>query len=65
MEERRNDGDEQKYPIGWPEHIPLPTIEVVAEAVIEGEKMIIEKLNDLRGKIEGPNSEMLRTCITI
>ena len=54
---------DQHLPIGWPKDIPFPTIEESREAVRKGEQMIVDILNDLKGKISGPTPEMLRTIV--
>jgi hypothetical protein len=56
---------DRSLPSGWPEDIPLPTLEESKETVRKGERMIVNMLNDLRSKVTGPTPEMLRTIITI
>ena len=66
MEERPgSDIDNTAKPFGWPEGSPLPTMEEAEEAVQRGERAIVQMLDDLKGKLEGPTSEMLHTLITI
>lgn len=45
--------------------IKLPSVKEVAIAIAEGEKMIVDELNNLKGKIEGLSPEMLKTVIDI
>jgi len=57
--------EELKKQIGWPEGVPLPTVEETEEAVREGERLIVQMLDDLKDKLRGPTSEMLNTIINI
>lgn len=56
---------DRHLPIGLPESVSLPTLKESEEAVRKAERMIVEKQNDLKGKVTGPTPEMLRTIITI
>jgi hypothetical protein len=57
--------EEGLRPIGWPKNIQLPTKEEVEEEIQRGEEMIIKMQEDLKGKLDGPSSEMLNALITI
>ena len=65
MQENLKRKNDQSLPIGWPNDVPLPTKEVAENAVKEGEKLIEERLESLKGKIGGPTPEMLNTIIDI
>lgn len=52
-------------PSGWPEEIPLPTLEEAKEAVRRGERDIVVSLESLRGKLEGTSPEMFNAQITL
>ena len=57
--------EELKKPDGWPKDVPLPSMEEIKQVVQDGEKMIEDISNQMKGKLKGPSPEMLNTQITI
>ena len=49
--------DKQPIPVGWPEDVPLPTIEEAKEAVRRGEKELARELKDKEDKLKPPSCE--------
>ena len=43
--------NEQSLPVGWPEGVPLPTMEEAEEAVRRGEKELAQSLKDKEDRL--------------
>jgi len=54
-----------KVPMGWPEGVPLPSLEEVEQAVQDAEKMMEETLNEIKTKLRGTSPEMFNAQIII
>lgn len=52
-------------PLNWPKGVPLPTIEEVRESTQNFEKTVRQRLDQLKGKLEGPDSKMHNTVVDI
>jgi len=57
--------EELKKPDGWPKDVPFPSMEEIKQAVQDGEKMIENISNQMKGKLKGTSPEMLNTYINI
>ena len=57
--------DKQALPAGWPEGVPLPTMQEAEEAVRRGEKWLAEELKDKENKLRPLSGEDLHTVIDI
>jgi len=58
-------GKEKNLPLNWPNGVSLPTVEEVQGSTLDFEDTVRQRLGQLRGKLEGSNSDMLKTVVTI